>query len=246
MRRIHKNPLSPINTNKAKKSLKIIKSKVLAGTLNSKDFKKSIYGSDAVKLQLLKDQHYKCAYCEKKITDLTNDVEHFRPKTKCQQKKVNATAFIGYWWLAYTWENLLYSCSVCNRSYKKDIFPLEKPLQSNPTAKSVKTEKPLLINPVLEDPAKYIVFNQNEILSKNKSRKGTRTISVLGLDRADLQDDLRLNRWNDFCLILDALNEVDPSNPKYALLKQKVTDRFFSDASEYVGMFENQLSPIIL
>lgn len=51
----------------------------------------------------------KCAYCETRERRL--QVEHFRPKSK-------------YYWLAYSWDNLLLSCSACN-SKKIDVFEIE-------------------------------------------------------------------------------------------------------------------------
>lgn len=54
----------------------------------------------------------KCAYCESKADTVAYcDVEHFRPKTI-------------YWWLAYWYENYLYSCQICNQLYKKAQFPV--------------------------------------------------------------------------------------------------------------------------
>lgn len=54
----------------------------------------------------------KCAYCEAS-TDVVahGDVEHFRPKSI-------------YWWLAFVFDNYLFSCQICNQSYKGDNFPL--------------------------------------------------------------------------------------------------------------------------
>ena len=40
----------------------------------------AIYKASDVKEQLLKDQAYKCAYCEKKVEGAYDDVEHYRPK----------------------------------------------------------------------------------------------------------------------------------------------------------------------
>ena len=55
----------------------------------------------------------KCAYCESP-TDVVahGDVEHFRPKSI-------------YWWLAYCFDNHLFSCRICNETYKLDYFPLD-------------------------------------------------------------------------------------------------------------------------
>lgn len=73
------------------------------------------------KPQLMKEANYKCAYCEKPIGTSDKkgiqatsyaDVEHYRPKKG------------GYEWLAYCYDNYLYACEVCNRSYKKSFFPI--------------------------------------------------------------------------------------------------------------------------
>ena len=66
----------------------------------------------AAKSQLMAEAHDKCAYCESKITVVAyGDVDHFRPKSV-------------YWWLAYCYDNYLYSCQKCNEMYKLDHFPL--------------------------------------------------------------------------------------------------------------------------
>lgn len=72
---------------------------------------KSTYWKTA-KTQLKKESNGKCAYCEA-TTDVVahGDVEHYRPKSI-------------YWWLAYTYDNYLYSCQICNQSYKSNNFPI--------------------------------------------------------------------------------------------------------------------------
>jgi hypothetical protein len=66
----------------------------------------------AAKSRLKAEAHGKCAYCEA-ATDVVahGDVEHFRPKSV-------------YWWLAYSYDNYLYSCQICNQTYKADAFPV--------------------------------------------------------------------------------------------------------------------------
>lgn len=97
---------------------------ILNGTRVSFEFKK-IWGD--AKTQLMLEAHYKCAYCEKKI-DTTgenqressfSDVEHYRPSST-------------YWWLAYCYENYLFACEICNRSYKNDKFPILNSPQIEP------------------------------------------------------------------------------------------------------------------
>jgi len=64
------------------------------------------------KTQLKKESFGKCAYCEAN-TDVVahGDVEHYRPKSI-------------YWWLAYTYDNYLFACQICNQTYKSDNFPI--------------------------------------------------------------------------------------------------------------------------
>ena len=53
----------------------------------------------------------KCAYCESSLVGGDMDVEHYRPKGGVSEVPDHS----GYYWLAYDWENLVASCSFCNR-----------------------------------------------------------------------------------------------------------------------------------
>jgi len=84
------------------------------GELNKEGGKKwnSSFWKQA-KDQLLIESNNKCAYCDTPTRVVAyGDVEHFRPKSK-------------YWWLAYSYENYLPSCTACNQEYKKDFFELQ-------------------------------------------------------------------------------------------------------------------------
>jgi hypothetical protein len=73
---------------------------------------KSTYWKPAKK-QLKTESNGKCAYCEADIHIVAHgDVEHFRPKDI-------------YWWLAYTYDNYLYACQICNQTYKGNNFPVD-------------------------------------------------------------------------------------------------------------------------
>ncbi len=73
------------------------------------------WGNADVRGSLWAMQGRSCAYCDRELPgNDRGDVEHFRPKNI-------------YWWLAYKFENYLLSCSVCNRSYKKNQFPILPP-----------------------------------------------------------------------------------------------------------------------
>ena len=74
------------------------------------EFKSSVW--KAAKPQLKLETGGKCAYCESPTDTVAHgDVEHFRPKSK-------------YWWLAYCYDNYLYSCQICNEVHKGDEFPV--------------------------------------------------------------------------------------------------------------------------
>lgn len=149
---------------------------------------------DAGKQTLFTDQHQKCAYCEKREEQAKHrDVEHYRPK-------------VEYWWLAWTWENLLFACFACNRDYKKRQFPL-----SNGAHRLVAEapppgqEQPLLLDPFdpTSDPRRHIEFRRERRSGKERwipyglSPAGDETIRVCGLSRPSLLD-LYTDHVNNF------------------------------------------------
>jgi hypothetical protein len=83
-------------------------------------FDQDIYGHPTVKEALRQAQHGKCCFCERK--EEIGDVEHFRPKAGYQQKVGSKVFKPGYYWLAYDWDNLFYSCPKCNRATRKTCF----------------------------------------------------------------------------------------------------------------------------
>ena len=92
------------------KELMFAKRDVLNNPLNKIEFKSSYWKT--AKQQLKKESNGKCAYCEANTEVVAHgDVEHFRPKSI-------------YWWLAYTYDNYLYACQICNQTYKGDNFPI--------------------------------------------------------------------------------------------------------------------------
>jgi uncharacterized protein (TIGR02646 family) len=178
-------------------------------------FDEKIYGASTVKKQLIKDQHGKCCYCEaKNFTDNSYGVvEHFRPKGAYVKKDETEYTYPGYYWLAYEWSNLMFSCEKCNTSYKKNHFPLNsessrKPNHTHPNL--LEEEDRLLINPIEEDPAEFITFREEVPVAVNGSLKGQTSIEVFGLERLN---DSRLDHLNHLKVILSLANidETDPS-----------------------------------
>ncbi|KFA91040.1 HNH endonuclease [Archangium violaceum] len=144
-------------------------------------------------------QRYKCCYCESREQSKRNDVEHFRPKARADRRP-GISVDHGYWWLTWTWENLLFSCRNCNQAPAKlDKFPLAEGsavllVGQHPPGQ----ERPLLIDPATESGIEHIQFVRMPHgptttgkwypRPRNGSRKGAVTIKVCMLDRPDLLD----------------------------------------------------------
>ncbi|MBI5497304.1 MAG: hypothetical protein HY904_19980 [Deltaproteobacteria bacterium] len=181
-------------------------SKALRGRgrqLSSTDFApwKDVYNDRALKRALWRSQSHKCCYCEMEYQATNSDVEHFRPKTAAD--RMNGTVDEGYWWLAFEFRNLFFSCPNCNRlsSTKNDKFPLHDPVgrlrpQELPWCRA---EGALVINPDGTEQAggaeAHLTFVQDgtgcwRIAPRRRSPFGRKTIEVCGLDRDEL-DELR-------------------------------------------------------
>lgn len=163
---------------KIKKSLEVPKSLQNAPIPKSaEEVKKEYYKAEDVREQLIKDQSYKCAYCESRISKEYNDVEHYRPK-------------VIYWWLGHDWNNLLYSCPFCNRTCKKSEFPLLNENNRARTQSELENEEPLILNPIVDEIIDHIEFHRHIIVGKTE--KGRKTIEIFRLNkRADLLNDRR-------------------------------------------------------
>lgn len=144
--------------------------------------------------------HGKCAYCE--TYDPSPHVEHYRPKRG------------GYYWLAYSWDNLIISCSQCNTK-KGNQFPIagqkasfsgtaEELVQINTLSdKYDKKELPLLLMPerMPEEIENIWEFKQDGsiVLNDDRIRK---SCEVYGLNRKALCTERR-KIWDELvnCII---------------------------------------------
>jgi uncharacterized protein (TIGR02646 family) len=145
-----------------------------------------------------------CAYCESP-TEATApiDVEHYRPKGAVRTETERLSH--GYYWLAATWENLLPSCIRCNRaegydyednsrrtSGKGSWFPLADEAARARSEGREDGESPLLLHPYYDDPAEHLEFGEDGVViarrkaNGERSRRGAKTIEVLGLNRPGL------------------------------------------------------------
>jgi hypothetical protein len=151
----------------------------------------------AVKSTLWTRQHFKCAFCESKEQAKRNDAEHFRPKTSAKRQP-GCTEDHGYWWLTWTWSNLLFACRNCNQAPAKlDKFPLEAGSEALVAEQAPPAnERPLLLDPAEENGIPHIQFKimtprgREEWFPtpRNGSVRGKQTIEVCMLDRPDLID----------------------------------------------------------
>lgn len=152
-----------------------------------KSFKSKIYGTKEVKDQLKKDQFEKCCYCENTFLAVSHgDVEHYRPKKGYTDLEYGTINKPGYYWLAYEWNNLHLACEICNRSHKKNYFPLKSNsfrANDHNSQDRLNEEEPLLLCPTDDNTAH---FSFNEHIIKGETDEGETSVKHYGLDRTEL------------------------------------------------------------
>lgn len=154
----------------------------------------------------------KCAYCEQTCKA---EIEHYRPKKAVIEDKLHN----GYYWLCYTWSNLVPSCRYCNtEGGKGNQFPVinkgkrvtEPSFILGKLDKSkcqafdspLLEEEPYLLHPEIDnDPHNFLSFELSEdkngvtIIGIDEKERGKKTIKICNLNRSDL----RLNRLKEVC-----------------------------------------------
>jgi uncharacterized protein (TIGR02646 family) len=100
----------------------------------------------------------RCMYCG---DSLGTDIDHFEPI-----REFPAGTFV--------WLNHLLACSYCNSNAKRDLFPRDQ------------AGHPLLIDPTRDDPAEHLRLILRTGVYRALTPKGTESIRVFGLNRADL------------------------------------------------------------
>ncbi len=212
-------------------------------------FNSTIYADKTVKDQLKADQNNKCAFCERLRNGDFGDVEHYRPKGAYTDSKGQAHA-PAYYWLAYEWNNLMLSCSECNRTHKKTAFPLLDESARDIAGRDISNEQPLLINPYIDNPAEHLTFARHivkpTVHQANEDPKGRCTIETLGLNsRKDLVEQRR-NRWEEYNEIINIIEFIQekPFEGSEEILQRLISikSRMEAPESEFSGMFTNQES----
>ena len=208
-------------------------------------FADSIYAAEEVKEALRAAQHSKCAFCESFFTHIGyGDVEHFRPKGGYKQRESDGLKYPGYYWLAYDWSNLFYSCQLCNQRFKRNLFPLKDGRRRARSHNSnLANEGPLLVDPGAQAPAAFIGFRDEYAFAVNSCVEGATTIDVLGLNREELAE-YRRRRLEDLLILRKLCEELrkavgdDPDHPRRAELREyeaKLQSRL-ADTAEYAAM----------
>ena len=140
----------------------------------------------------------RCMYCE----DSTgSDIEHFWPKEKYPGR-------------AYTWENYLWACALCNSHFKGAKFPRDE------------NGAPLLVNPAEEDPREHLELTPTTGKYVHRTKKGEATISVIGFNRRGTLDRSRQDAWRGVqALIVEYAKACDRDDAALALYAQRVLCR---------------------
>ena len=196
-----------------------------------KDYE-SRYKQSDIKKSLKLIYNEKCAFCEQKITECKDNnleecsstVEHYRPKSK-------------YYWLAYSWDNLLWCCHRCNQN-KNNTFDVENSLGAfNKTTFEKKIhkiakiynriEKPLLIHPEYESVLSSFSFQDGVIDSSDT--KVQYTIHTCQLDR----DYLNEKRWEIIEDFQNRAKKRNRLNESYADILKSLQQDFMNEESEF-------------
>jgi len=201
--------------------------------------RESIYKLPEVKDALEACHHGKCCYCENVIAKprAHSHIEHWRPKSCSRQGHREKAIRPGYYWLAYSWENLLLSCCVCNR-YKCDFFPLDDPAtRARHHGMRLEDESPAILKPDGDvDPSDHIRFEED--VPVGRTALGRRTIEVLGLDSTQHGDrrkflaDIRKDRQD----YMKFMNSPDPSAREFAQTKRRSLEEAILPDKPYSAM----------
>ncbi len=202
------------------------------------EFDSAVYGGKTVKSALIRIQHNKCCFCESSLHAQHGDVEHFRPKGGWVQEDEDKLSKVGYYWLAYDWDNLFLACQKCNQTFKKNYFPIENPNDRalNHTHDITK-ELNLIINPSIDNPQEHLLFKKEIITSK--TAKGKETIKRTAIDQESFEEDRRtyyqaidslitclklfnenqISSPNGQTILASIVGLVHPKKPYYAMLR---------------------------
>lgn len=187
------------------------------------------YKHKDIKEQLEFIYNHKCAYCEQSIEGY--HVEHYRPKDI-------------YYWLAYSWDNLLYCCSICNTHKSKKFDVAQKVSIGDLDITDIhnlrdiydKHESPKFINPEKEAVHELILYDKEGKPSSHDIRTKY-TIVECKLDREKLNDK-RLQLLNEFKTKVDfRVSEKKNGNTEAVIKLRGLIEDFITDSKNPIKEF---------
>ena len=175
----------------------------------------------------------KCAFCESRIdAQQPGDVEHFRPKREVHNDDGTDAQFTtsagtsrkhpGYFWLAYEWSNLLIACNTCNRSAKRNFFPIENVAERATRPSATAKEKAHFINPCEEDPAPFLRFEDTGMAIPFGPR-GEKCVEMLKLNRDALVDE-RKDTYSNVKMKYEKYMNTKETDPDSVSLKRELAE----------------------
>lgn len=221
------------------------------------------YRDPSVRSALEKIFRGKCAYCESYVKHVAfGDIEHFRPKKKISTLSGSTH---GYYWLGADWDNLLYSCELCNRKKrypaaqrkfismgKQNQFPLrngEKYRCTSHTQRLSKEEKHrLLLHPCKDAPEKHFAYDFNgNIMPRKKgddAEPARTTIQVVVLQRAELVKERKKHYLKNLAGLIRDLDKFFTLYQKARKAGKKSDEKFWKDlVRERIIDLRSRLAP---
>lgn len=172
----------------------------------------------AAKTQLKKESNGKCAYCEANTEVVAHgDVEHYRPKSI-------------YWWLAYTYDNYLYACQICNQSYKSNNFPIGASQYPEPIIEPTTTDHKIeqLAGNISPDPVDITLnFTLQKYLDEHKAEAA-----------------LLLNPYFDDPITYFAYEADDTTEEVKIVPTKPVYSKYIKAAEDYYGINRIELKNV--
>lgn len=221
------------------------------------------YDAPGVRETLYQAQRMKCAYCERQQGQEGQPIEHFRPKDGAERLiSVNPerwqTEAGPYFWLAWSWENLFFSCVTCNsRAKKGNKFPLRigtaglpapprEHLASLPASSlDIESEARLLVDPAIDDPLDHIAWVPINHMSQpaeerwlwrpvKKTERGHWTIRVFRLDK-DVADPVNDRIRHEVLPRIQKLRSLTSDGDRWAIQREwkRTLDALFAPRMPY-------------
>ena len=209
--------------------------------------RKSYYSWKVVKDALMRMHRGKCCYCEKRLEPADLHVEHFRPIGAFCQTATGSYEYPGYYWLAYSWDNLLLACPTCNGK-KSATFPLKNPQErARSHHGEIANEVPMFIDPASDDPREHIRFKDDA--PESPTERGKFTINELKLDNRPDLNDIRLKHFSthrSFKSILEYFQDNDPVDGEQVRIQQDAARKLWKamqENSQFSSMIVDLFEP---